>query len=187
MTTRSARKSDDAVFSATGKRWSEWYAILDGEGAAGMKHPQIAQLVQERYGTSGWWAQSITVEYERERGLRDVHQTPRGYEVSVSKTLSASAESLFAVWADDGRRLEWLGVGMRVRKANPNSGLRLDTGSVGSDLAVGLYPKGDARCQVVVQQIKLPDQAAVESRRAFWKDALERLEGMASRREPVGG
>lgn len=186
MSTRPARTSDEAVFSATGKRWSEWHAILDQEGAARMKHPQIARLVRERYGTSHWWAQSITVEYERERGLRDVHQTPRGYEVSVSRTLPASAESLFAVWADEGRRHEWLGVAMRVRKANPNSSLRLDTGSAGSDLSVSLYRRGEARCQIVVQQIKLPDRAAVESRRTFWKDALGRLAGMASPQEPGG-
>lgn len=167
--------SDEAIFAATGKHWSEWYAVLDEEGAASMKHPQIARLVWERHGTSHWWAQSITVEYERERGLRDVNQTLRGYEVSVSRTIAASAPALFAVWEDEQRREAWLGVAMKVRKASPDSSLRLDTGSVGSDLSVILYPKGEARCQVVIQQIKLPDRDAVESQRAFWKDALGRL------------
>ena len=53
--------------------------------------------------------------------------------------------------------------------------MRLETGGAGSDLSVDFYPKGRDRCQVVVQQIKLPDQAAVESQRTFWKDALSRL------------
>ena len=175
MSTRSARMSDGAVFTATGKHWSEWFAVLDEEGAAHMKHANIARLVCKRYGTSHWWAQTITVEYERERGLREVNQTARGYEVSVSRTIPASVKALFAVWEDERQRYRWLGVATKVRKANPTRSMRLETGSVGSDLSVNLYPKGEARCQLVIQQIKLPNRATVESQRAFWKDALRRL------------
>ena len=87
MSARPARMSDEAVAAATGRGWSEWFAILDDAGAAKMKHADIARMVGEQHEVSGWWAQTVTVEYERERGLRDVHQTTRGYEVSVSKTV----------------------------------------------------------------------------------------------------
>ena len=175
MSARPARISDEAVSAATGKHWSEWSAVLDEEGAVRMKHANIARLVRERHSASDWWAQTITVEYERERGLRDVNQTARGYGVSVSRTVPASAEALFAAWEDERQRYGWLGVALKVRKTNPNRSMRLETGGAGSDLSVDFYPKGRDRCQVVVQQIKLPDRAAVESQRAFWKDALSRL------------
>ncbi len=175
MSTRATRMSDEAVSAATGRDWSEWIAILDEYGAAKMKHAGIARLVAERHDVSGWWAQTVTVEYERERGLRDVHQTSRGYEVSVSKTISASVEALFAVWNDELRRDEWTGARMKVRKANLNRSMRLETGERGSDLSVSFYAKGQDRCQVVVHQTKLPNRDAVEDRRAFWKDALSRL------------
>ena len=122
----------------------------------------------------------MTVEYERERGLRDVHQTSRGYEVSVSRTIRAPVEALFAVWNEDGRRGEWLGASVKVRKANLNRSMRVETGERGSDLSVSFYPKGRDRCQVVVQQTKLADRGEVEERRAFWKDALARLGEAAS-------
>ena len=180
MSTRSSRMSDEAVSAATGRDWSEWFAVLDDAGAADMKHADIARMLGERHEVSGWWAQTVTVEYERERGLRDVHQTLRGYEVSVSKTIPAPIAALFAVWNDDSRRDDWLGAPMKVRKANLNRSMSLETGSRGSDLAVSFYPKGNDRCQVVVQQTKLADRNEVEERRAFWKDALARLGATAS-------
>ena len=175
MSARPTRISDEAVSAATGRHWSEWFAVLDEEGTVRMKHANIARLVRERHSASDWWAQTITVEYERERGLRDVNQTVRGYGVSVSRTVPASAEALFVVWENERQRYGWLGVALKVRKTNPNRSMRLETGGAGSDLSVDFYPKGRDRCQVVVQQIKLPDRAAVESQRAFWKDALSRL------------
>ena len=184
MSVRSPRASDEAVCAATGKQWGEWFAILDEEGAARMEHTRIARLVRERYDASHWWAQTIAVEFERERGLREVNQASRGFQVSVSRTLPAPAEELFAAWEDERRRSTWLGAVMKVRKANPNTSMRLETGGSGSDLSVHFYSKGEARCQVVVQQIKLPDRAAVELQRAFWKGALSRLGDIARNPQP---
>ena len=180
MSARPARMSDEAVSAATGRDWSDWFSVLDEAGAASMKHADIARMVGERHDVSGWWAQTVTVEYERARGLRDVHQTARGYEVSVSKTIPAPVDALYAVWDDETRRGEWLGTPMKVRKANPNKSMRIETGERGSDLSVSFYPKGRERCQVVVQQTKLADSSEVEDRRYFWKDALARLSDAAS-------
>lgn len=184
MSIRSSRTSDEAVCAATGKHWGEWFAVLDEEGAARMEHARIARLARERYDASHWWAQMIAVEYERERGLREVNQAARGYQVSVSRTIPASGEELFAAWEDERRRFAWLGAVMKVRKAIPNSSMRLETGGAGSDLSVHFYPKDESRCQVVVQQVKLPDRAAVESQRTFWKAALSRLGDIARHSQP---
>ena len=62
--------SDDAVRSATGKGWDEWFAILDAAGAVAWKHPDIARWVAGEFGISGWWAQSVTVGFERARGCQ---------------------------------------------------------------------------------------------------------------------
>ena len=187
MNTGSSRASDEAVSAATGRRWREWFAILDAEGAARMEHARIARLVREGYDASHWWAQTIAVEYERERGLREVNQAARGYQVSVSRTIPASAEELFGAWEDERRRFAWLRATMKVRKVTPNISMRLETGGAGSDLSVHFYPKDESRCQVVIQQIKLPDRAAVESQRAFWKGALSRLGVFASHSRPREG
>ena len=54
------RISDEAVKAKTGKGWEEWFKILDA---------RVEQL-REHHGLSPWWAQTVTIRYERERGLR---------------------------------------------------------------------------------------------------------------------
>jgi hypothetical protein len=70
---------DDAVQNKTGKTWPEWVATLDAIGAAAMPHRDIATRVYEM-GVPGWWAQNVTVGYERIRGLLAQSQS-RGREV----------------------------------------------------------------------------------------------------------
>ena len=69
--------SDEAVCKATGRGWDEWFAILDEAGAAGWKHPDIARWIVGEHGISSWWAQSVTVGFERARGIRAEHERPR--------------------------------------------------------------------------------------------------------------
>src|SRR3712207_3275274 len=64
------RMSDDAVRRATGRGWDEWFAVLDAWDAAEHEHKAIATWLGSEHGVPGWWAQGITVEYEKARGLR---------------------------------------------------------------------------------------------------------------------
>jgi len=59
------RVSDEAVEKATGKRWDRWFSILQKAGASDMNHTEIAYLLSTKYIKNGWWAQMVTVEYER--------------------------------------------------------------------------------------------------------------------------
>ena len=43
-----------------------------------MPHKEIARYVREKFAVSGWWAQTITVGYERIRGLREKGQRRSG-------------------------------------------------------------------------------------------------------------
>ena len=68
-----------AVIAAkTGKSWAQWIATLDAAGAPAMNHTQIAALVHEQHGVPGWWAQGVTVGYERIRGRRSKNQVAGG-------------------------------------------------------------------------------------------------------------
>ena len=40
--------SDDAVKAKTGKKWDEWFKVLDKAGARMMDHTEIAQLAQKQ-------------------------------------------------------------------------------------------------------------------------------------------
>ena len=68
--------SDDAIRERTGRGWDEWFALLDAWEAASRPHPDVARWLRDEHGVDGWSAQSVTVGYERARGLRAPGQRP---------------------------------------------------------------------------------------------------------------
>jgi hypothetical protein len=72
------------VKKATGKGWDKWFTILNQEKADKLEHKEIVKLLLGKYKVDGWWAQSITVEYERHFGKRKVGQVKDGtYQTAV--------------------------------------------------------------------------------------------------------
>lgn len=167
------RVSDEAVRNKTGRAWADWFELLDREGAREMSHREIAALLHGKYGIDGWWAQNVTVGYEQERGLREKHQKPSGYEISVSRTLPVAIDALYATWQEEARN-RWLGEEVVVRKATPNRTMRV-TWPDRTELVVAFEAKGEAKSQVVVQHGKLPDAAAAARMKVYWAEALGRL------------
>ena len=169
--------SDEAVKKATGCDWDRWFWALDAANATSKSHREIAAYISEQWGVGGWWAQTVTLGYERARGMRAPHQRSGGggYDVSVSKTFPVDADGLFRAFTDPRERSRWLEPGtLRTRTSQPGRTARFDI-SGGGRLHVYLTPKGAARASVSLQVEKLPDADAVEEARAFWKERLARL------------
>lgn len=171
-----AGMSDAAIKKATGCTWEKWVKSLDYHGAAEMKHADIAKLVKAKYKTPDWWTQTVAVGYERIKGLRARGQRRDGtYEMSKSRTFSVPVVELFDAWADARRRGEWLdGADVTVRTATAPKSMRLGW-SDGSIIAVGFYPKGNAKSQVAVQHTKLPDRDTANRLKQFWSERLDAL------------
>jgi len=169
-----AGKSDKIVAEKTGKTWPEWVETLDAIGARHMEHRDIARHVLELIG-NGWWSQSVTVGYERIRGLRDVGQRRGGsYEAGKSRTFPVSAETLFDAFADDRVRRRWLDVHLTIRTATPHRTLRI-TWPDGTDVLVSITAKSEARSTVNITHAKLPSRAAVDQAKAAWAERLDAL------------
>ena len=81
-----AAMSDDAVRAKTGRTWKQWVRELDSVDAIAMSHKEIAKHVYDSYDVSGWWAQTVTVGYERIRGLREIGQKCDGSFAQVRPT-----------------------------------------------------------------------------------------------------
>src|SRR5258708_4913455 len=60
---------DAAVKAKTGCTWERWVQALDRVQAHAWPHREIARHVSARYKIPSWWAQMVTVGYERIRGL----------------------------------------------------------------------------------------------------------------------
>ena len=166
--------SDEAVESKTGKNWSRWFKHLDAAGGKKMTHQEIVAHLHDKHDVRPWWTQMVAVTYEQARGLREVHEKPSGYEISVSRTIAASAGKAFKAWTDNKARKKWLTEDFTVRKSTTNKTLRI-TWADDTDLVVAFSPKGEAKCQVVAQHAKLKDAKAGAKMKKFWAEALDRL------------
>jgi hypothetical protein len=167
--------SEAAIRRATGHGWDHWFVLLDAWDASVKGHPAIAQHLVEAHGLDGWWAQSVTVGYERTRGLRARHQHADGFAFGVSRTFPVAVERLAEFVTDESRRDRWLEpCTLRPRTAIPGRSARFDVEG-GGRLLVTLTAKGPAKTTVTLTHEKLPDAAGVETWRVFWKDRLVRL------------
>jgi hypothetical protein len=171
--------SDDAVRKGTGRGWNEWFEILDAAGAVAWKHPDIARWVVAEFGISGWWAQSVTVGFERARGLRAQHERPTGFSLSVTKTVNVPVDRLHDAFAEPRARKRWLDHAVGVGGGTPPRTINLAWGD-GSRVAVRFTAQGATKSQVALQHSPLADAAEVEELRAWWRVRLatlkERLE-----------
>jgi hypothetical protein len=168
--------SDAAILRGTGKDWDTWFTLLDAWGGTARTHPEIARYVQETYGVDGWWAQGVTVGYERARGMRAMHERPDGFSASVSKTFPVPVERLFAAFIEAGEREGWLdGIELRNRTSQPNKSARFDVLPEGGRLAVTFIDKGPEKAVAQLQQERLPAAEDVDRWKSLWKGQLSCL------------
>lgn len=167
--------SNEAINKATGKKWDEWYDILDREDSTAKSHKEIAAWLANHFDISGWWTQAITVQYERDRGLRKVHEKPDGFEATKSKTFYFPVRKLYQAWVDPSKRAQWLEhPDFEIRTANENKSLRI-TWPDETNVAVYFNKKNESKTQVSVQHGKLQKQDEVARRKAYWKNQFDKL------------
>lgn len=171
-----AGMSDDKVSAKTGRTWQEWMRALDADGAAKMPHGEIAALVSGTHGVGSWWSQTVTVGYERIKGLRERGQRRDGaYEAGKTKTFDVPAKTLFDAWASDTARRRWLkGVKTTVRTATSPKTVRLQWPG-NTIVVIGITPKGETKSVVSVVHTKLLDKAASDAVKKEWTTHLDAL------------
>jgi hypothetical protein len=171
-----AGMSDASIKAKTGCNWEKWVKALDHYGADKMSHGEITALVSKKYKVADWWSQTVTVGYERIKGLRARGQRRDGsYEATKSRTFDVPVTTLFDAWADKTVRDRWLdGTSVKVRTATAPKSIRLGLAD-GGILAVGFLPKGKSKSSVAVSQAKLPDRETAERLKVYWSDRLDAL------------
>lgn len=168
--------SDQALIEGTGADWKTWLALLDERGAAALDHTAIARMLVQEFEVDGWWAQSITVGYEQERGMREPGQRPDGtFSANASKTVAASITDVFEQLADPAAQAGWLGdIELTQRSASPPKSVRFDA-SDGTRVLANLSAKGEGKTAVQVEIAKLGSAEEIAAAKVDWKTRLERL------------
>ena len=190
--------SDAAARAATGRGWDEWYALLDGAGGTAPGRRAITDALMKEHGLAPWWAQTVAVEYERARGLREKDGRPRGYAICVTKTIAAPAAAVFDAFGTAAALDRWLADGAgadaafveggRFTTADGNRGtytriappktLRLawddDDPALASTVELKLGER-DGKCGLVLNHERIQSRALADGLRVAWGAAIERL------------
>ena len=171
-----AGRSDAIIKERTGCTWERWVKALDHAQAYTWTHREIAKHVHEKYKVPGWWAQTVTVGYERIKGLRAVGQRRDGsFEATKSRTFSVPLVRLYRAFHDARTRAQWLpGVDLTVRTATRGKSMRI-TWPDRTSVAVGFSGRGQGKSQVAVQHEKLADRAAQVRMKQYWAERLDAL------------
>ena len=169
--------SDEAVQAATGRSYDGWFAVLDAAGMVSRKHGEIATELADEHGVDSWWAQTITVGYERARGLRPEHGGRDGlYAISASKTVDVPVEQLFDAFTDQELLTRWLPEGgLRTRTSQPAKSARFDWADGATRVNVLFEQKGEGRSRVALSHERLPDAETAERMKGHWRERLGEL------------
>jgi hypothetical protein len=175
--------SDEKVKAKTGCTWERWVRALDRKGAEKMSHRDIAALVHDKYKIDGWWSQTVTVGYERIKGLRARGQRRDGtFEAGKSRTFDVPVNELFDAWSDARTRRRWLnGANVKVRTATAPKSMRLGW-TDGSIIAVGFTAKGKSKSSVALAHTKIPDRETANQLKDYWSQRLDALGEVLSER-----
>jgi uncharacterized protein YndB with AHSA1/START domain len=174
--------SDDSMVRATGRNHGEWFALLDAWGATEHTHTEIARWLSETHGVPGWWTQSVTVAYERARGMRARHEMPNGFSISVSRTVAVDDARALEAFTDASLRESWLsGREMRQRPTRAARTARFDWPEPQSRVVVTVVPKGSDKTLVAVAHEQLPDAESAASLKAAWREWLGALKATLER------
>jgi uncharacterized protein YndB with AHSA1/START domain len=169
--------SDEVLRANTGRTWDGWFALLDAWGGAERPHPEIARWLAAEHGVPGWWAQGVTVGYERARGLRSPGQRRGGlFEVNASRTVAVPVDRLYEAFTDPAVRERWLpGATVEIRRAQPAKSVRASWDDGSTRLVVAFTARGDAKSQVALVHERVPDAGAADKLKAFWRERMAAL------------
>jgi hypothetical protein len=173
------RPSEEAVVKATGHGWEVWFRRLDKVGMDKQDHTTIARKVKQLGCERTWWQQTIAVQYERARGLRDVHQRSGGvYEISRMRTIKVSAEELRSQVTDGRKRRAWTGLKLpsteqKILSGNPYFVFPMPDGR--TSLHIVVEAKGDSKASITVVHRDLSGPTECETQKTYWTEKVDTL------------
>jgi len=169
-------QTDEVIRDRTGRGWDEWRELVDAWPGHDDGHGAVAAWLQAEHDVDGWWAQAVTLGWERITGRRLRHQMADGtFTANRSATITVDGDALRELLLDtDGRELLFPGLDVELRSRPTSKNIRLGLG--GGVAQLYLEPRDDGRVTVHVAHEKLPGADDVALWKEFWGDWLAALD-----------
>lgn len=177
--------TDAVILANTGRTWDDWVDLIDAGPGKAAGHTAIAAWVHAQGGLTHWWAQGVTVGYERIVGLRMPGQMPDGtFSVSRSRILRIDAPVFRAMLLDDADRADLLpGFDLGLRSKPASKSLRFSFARDGESIGIVMFSldvaPGD-RLRVTVTHEKLDSVETGEHWKGFWSEWLAAIDEVAA-------
>lgn len=166
----------EVIRENTGREWNEWRDLIDGWSGREQGHTAVASWLQEEHDVDGWWAQAITVGWERITGRRVPHQMADGtFTANRSATITTDALALREMLLDDDARIDLFhGLDPELRSRPTSKNVRVGLGGGVAEIAI--VAKDDRRATITVAHAKLSSPEDVATWKAYWAGWLEALD-----------
>ncbi len=187
--------NDETAQAHTGRTLTEWFQAIDAQGGTAQGRRAIGEFLLREHKVDAWWTSTITVEYEKARGLLEKDGRPKGYSICVTKNVAAPAARVWRAFTTPAELSTWLGAGMTSEakegetfaNADGNRGtyLRLSPpktlrftwhggACTQSSVEVKLQDK-DGKCGITLNHERIATRAEADGLRTGWGRALQRL------------
>ena len=167
---------DALVRENTGRGWEEWRDLIDAWPGHSDGHTAVASWLQDEHGIDGWWAQAVTVGWERISGHRLPGQMADGtFTANASATITVDTAALRELLLDADARPDLfpgMETTLRSRPASKNVRLGMPEGVA----MLWTDPKDNGRVAVGVQHAKLPSPESLQHWKDFWGEWLRALD-----------
>ena len=190
--------NSESILRATGRKPEQWYNLIQDAGLSESSHKEIAEYLSGFPEVSFWWAQTLTVEYEKHIGRRVLGQTAGGnFQIGVSRTLNVPLAELWEfLESSEGISLllgEGTGAdGFESLQSGSDRGIEAETTTYHhashvrmrfrppgwkehSILQVRVRQKGPEKTVITFHQEKLPHEESREEMKNRWKEAAARI------------
>jgi uncharacterized protein YndB with AHSA1/START domain len=110
--------------------------------------------------------------------MRALHQTSKGFSVSINKTVSAPMKRLRAAFTEPKQRAAWLGgARMTARRGRGGAASRFNWTEDDSRVVITFLERPNGRPTVNVTHEKLADADAAARMKTWWRERLAALPG----------
>ncbi len=169
--------AEASVVEATGHGYDHWVDLIEAWPGSADGHASVASWLAEEHGVDPWWAQAVTVGWERITGRRLPHQMADGtFTAGKTRTIAVEHDELRALLFDEDGRAALFG-GIETTMRSRSAGVKVPRIGIGPGVAqIALADKGGGRTTVTVAHEKLPTADDVAHWKAFWEEWLAALE-----------
>ncbi len=167
--------NDDSVRDHTGRGWDEWCDLIDSGPGRSAGHTAIAAWVQDEHRVGAWWAQAVTIGYERITGLRLPGQMADGtFTATRSRTMKLDADAVREMLLSETDRQDLFPEHDTVLRSR-ESAKRVRIAMGGGVAEFSIDPRDDGKVKITVAHVSLPDVESMEHWKFYWREWLDAL------------